>query len=146
MLQKGGAEMKREDSASESATPMCRRSFLHGILVAGAVVVGLGAAPLVACLTPGGEATCGGGADTTHGVSCDAETCAECPVQTATGARPVINAAKCVGCTKCVRIAQKTFAMDPRTEKAYVKNPTGDDAATIKKAVQACPTAAITLK
>lgn len=137
--------MKCANGSNDSSPTTCRRSFLHGMLVAGAVVVGLGAAPLVACLNTGGAATPAGD-NVADCASCGAATCADCPMQAATGTRPVINAAKCVGCTKCVRVAPKTFAMDAATEKAYVKNPTGDTAATIKKAVEVCPTAAITLK
>lgn len=60
--------------------------------------------------------------------------------------KPVINAHKCTGCGKCVRVAARTFALNRATKKAYVKNPTGDSAPVIFKAAAVCRTKAITLK
>lgn len=63
--------------------------------------------------------------------------------QIAASGKPSVIAARCVGCGKCVRTAPKTFAVDAKTERAYVKNPTGDTAAAIAKAAKVCPTHAI---
>jgi ferredoxin len=135
---------------SEGSSSVSRRGFLAVFCVAGAVVAlplarhalsaltspqeqGLagppspGPAPVIQpAVVPTAAAPEGTGAE-----------------QVAAGGKPAVIAAKCVGCGKCVRAAPKTFAMDARTEKAYVKNPTGDSAATIAKAVKVCPTHAI---
>ena len=56
---------------------------------------------------------------------------------------PKVIASRCNGCGKCVRVAQKTFAVNPRTRKAYVRNPTGDPVPIIRKAAQVCRAKAI---
>lgn len=56
---------------------------------------------------------------------------------------PKVIAARCNGCGKCARVAQKTFAVNPRTRKAYVKNPKGDPVPIVRKAAQVCRTKAI---
>ncbi|NSW55002.1 MAG: ferredoxin [Armatimonadetes bacterium] len=58
-------------------------------------------------------------------------------------AKTKVIAAKCTGCGKCVRVATKTFAMDARTRKAYVKNPSGDPVPVIRKAAGICRANAI---
>ena len=139
--------MTRNTVNTAKRSAMSRRTFLNGALVAGSVLIGLGAVPLATCFSQWGAPV---GAETAApGVSCsscDGSACADCPLAVATQSKPKVNASKCVGCTKCVRIADKTFAMDPKTEKAYVKNPTGDAPATIAKAAKACPTGAISYK
>lgn len=57
---------------------------------------------------------------------------------------PVVDADKCAGCAKCVRIAPKVYQMDPTTGKARVVNPQGADSATIQKSLDVCPRKAIT--
>jgi len=59
--------------------------------------------------------------------------------------RPKVDAARCVGCGRCARIAKSTFAIDPRTKKAYVKNATGDTDALIRKAAARCRKKAISI-
>lgn len=56
---------------------------------------------------------------------------------------PVIDADKCAGCGKCVKIAPKVFRLNPRTEKAEVVNPYGAPASVIQKAIEHCPTGAL---
>ena len=56
---------------------------------------------------------------------------------------PVVDADKCVGCGKCVKIAPKVFRLNPQTEKAEVVNPNGAPASVIQKAIEHCPTGAV---
>ena len=49
---------------------------------------------------------------------------------------------KCVSAATCIIYANNTFDLDEE-EKAYVKETTWDDASTIVKAAQSCPTMAI---
>lgn len=121
---------------NQDERPVSRRGFIVTIGTAG-LVVGL---PLVHAALAG----------TLHPEEGRAVAGVPCPVggaqdlqQVASSGKPSIIAAKCVGCGKCVRLASRTFAMDAKTEKAYVKNATGDAAATIAKAARACPAAAI---
>lgn len=72
------------------------------------------------------------------------------PSPPATGAetsepRPKVNAAKCVGCGRCTRIAKNTFAIDAKTKKAYVKNATGDADTLIRRAADRCRKKAISI-
>ena len=51
----------------------------------------------------------------------------------------------CMGTGLCVVYAPATFAHDDEA-KAYVQDPTGDPLASIRTAVDACPTGALTLR
>jgi ferredoxin len=58
---------------------------------------------------------------------------------------PKVDKEKCIGCGACVSIAGNTFKIGD-DGKSEVANPTGDDEATIKQAVDSCPVQAITLE
>jgi len=58
---------------------------------------------------------------------------------------PKVDKEKCIGCGACASIAGKTFKIGD-DGKSEVINPTGDDEATIKQAVDSCPVQAITLE
>ena len=51
---------------------------------------------------------------------------------------------KCIGCGTCVAIAGKTFKFN-EAGKAEVQNAEGDEADTIKSAVDSCPVQAISV-
>lgn len=53
-----------------------------------------------------------------------------------------IDLEKCIGCGTCPALAPNTFKMNDDF-KAEVINETGDDPETIKMAIEACPTQAI---
>jgi ferredoxin len=55
--------------------------------------------------------------------------------------KPYVDAAKCIGCNKCVRVAPDAFAMDAKTGKAYVKP--GASAASVTRGEKACPVDAV---
>ena len=59
--------------------------------------------------------------------------------------KPKIDREKCIGCGTCPALAPKTFQLDDEG-KAIVINSAGDDADTIKMAVDSCPTQAISLE
>lgn len=67
----------------------------------------------------------------------------QCPVFAAAEAadKPHVDAVKCIGCNKCVRVAPDAFAMDAKTGKAYVKP--GASAASVAKGARACPVDAV---
>jgi ferredoxin len=50
----------------------------------------------------------------------------------------------CIGSGNCVLYAPATFSQDAEA-KAVVADPTGDDLDTVRVAVEACPTRALTL-
>jgi ferredoxin len=56
----------------------------------------------------------------------------------------VVDRELCMGSGMCIVYAPGTFAHDDET-KAIVVDPEGDPIASIRNAVQACPTSAITL-
>jgi ferredoxin len=58
---------------------------------------------------------------------------------------PKVDKEKCVGCGACASVAASTFKIGD-DGKSEVLNPAGDDEATIKQAVDACPVQAITLE
>ena len=58
---------------------------------------------------------------------------------------PKIDREKCIGCGTCPALASKSFKMDD-DNKAVAIDPAGDDADTIKMAVDSCPTQAISLE
>ena len=95
--------------------------------------------PCTACGQCTGDcATCPKASATTGATAATAD-------QAAAGRKvPVVDADKCVGCVKCVRIAPKVYQMDPTTGKAKVVNPQGADQATIQKSIDVCPRKAIT--
>ncbi len=83
----------------------------------------------------------------------DATACAGCPYA-ATAAResglgggaeasstPRVDADKCIGCQKCVRVAPDAFKMNTGTKKAEVKP--GAPAGSIEKGAKACPVDAV---
>ena len=86
--------------------------------------------------------------------SCPAGACASCPnhaacadAQPAAATKvPVVDAAKCTGCTRCTIVAPKTFAMTKDGSKARVINPTGDSPELIKSAADGCRPRAITYR
>lgn len=49
---------------------------------------------------------------------------------------------KCIGCGTCVALAPKSFKLGD-DGKSVVLEPVGDDEATLKNAVESCPTFAI---
>ncbi|MDD4476843.1 MAG: ferredoxin [Patescibacteria group bacterium] len=56
-----------------------------------------------------------------------------------------IDKEKCIGCGACIAVAENTFKFDD-DGKVGVANETGDDAETIKSAVETCPAQAITIE
>jgi len=56
-----------------------------------------------------------------------------------------INREICIGCGTCASIAPETFEIDDEG-KSTVKNPKGNDEATILDAAKSCPVGAITVK
>lgn len=87
-------------------------------------------------------------ADITHSEHC-MQACAECSLscpaeQNSTGVLTV-DRARCIGCTRCVAIAPKTFAMD-KENKAKVINPQGDKPEIIQRAINSCPKKAISYR
>lgn len=60
-------------------------------------------------------------------------------------ARIEIDAKKCIGSDACVAVAPKTFALDPKSNVAYVIDPNGDTEEYIMIAAVDCPPAAISL-
>ena len=56
----------------------------------------------------------------------------------------VVDRELCMGSGMCIVYAPNTFAHDDET-KAVVVDPAGDPIESIRNAVQACPTSAITL-
>jgi ferredoxin len=55
-----------------------------------------------------------------------------------------VDQKKCIGCGKCVRTASANFAMDQNTRKATVISQEVTSQATVSRAVEMCPTKAIT--
>jgi len=53
-----------------------------------------------------------------------------------------IDREKCISAATCIAIAPETFELDGEG-KAVVKNPTGNDDATIIEGAKSCPTQAI---
>ncbi|MFH2018931.1 MAG: ferredoxin [bacterium] len=53
-----------------------------------------------------------------------------------------VDQQKCIGCGTCVAIAGKTFKFND-TGKVVVLSEVGDDAVTVKSAVESCPVQAI---
>jgi len=87
-------------------------------------------------------------ADVTYSEHCT-QACAECSLscpaaQNNTGVLTV-DRARCIGCTRCVAIAPKTFAMD-KENKAKVINPQGDKPEIIQRAINSCPKKAISYR
>lgn len=54
-----------------------------------------------------------------------------------------VDQASCRGCGLCVRMAPRTFRMDPRTGRAVALSNPGDPPATIQMAAARCPVGAI---
>ena len=57
----------------------------------------------------------------------------------------IIDKDKCIGCGTCVSLAPKSFKIG-KDGKSEAINPAKDDEATIKNAVDSCPTNAISIK
>ena len=55
-----------------------------------------------------------------------------------------VDQKKCIGCGKCVRVASANFAMDQNARKATVISQEVTSQATVSRAVEICPTKAIT--
>ncbi|PIS40787.1 MAG: ferredoxin [Candidatus Kerfeldbacteria bacterium CG08_land_8_20_14_0_20_43_14] len=53
-----------------------------------------------------------------------------------------VDREKCISAATCIAIAPETFELDGEG-KAVIKNPTGNDEATIIEAAKSCPTQAI---
>ncbi|MFA6588548.1 MAG: ferredoxin [Patescibacteria group bacterium] len=53
-----------------------------------------------------------------------------------------IDREKCISAATCIAIAPETFELDSEG-KAIIKNPTGNDEATIIEGAKSCPTQAI---
>jgi len=126
---------------SEQRPEARRRSGLVSGVLLGLVLAALLAVPLVYGFSqqhPDAQAQVSASCD---GDCSACSECATCPAATAKG--PEVKADKCIGCEKCVRIAPHTFAMNPKTKKAYVKDADGDPPASILKAAKRCPTRAI---
>lgn len=54
-----------------------------------------------------------------------------------------VDEATCRGCGLCVRMAPRTFRMDPQTGRAVVLTEPGDPASAIQMAAMRCPVGAI---
>jgi len=61
--------------------------------------------------------------------ACDAHACAQ------------VNADRCIGCGKCVRVAPEAFEINPETGKAEIRDGAPQDA--VERGAQACPVGAI---
>ena len=57
------------------------------------------------------------------------------------GAAPRVDPSKCIGCTKCVRVAPDAYTMNPDTNKAEIRP--GAPAASVEKGAKACPAGAV---
>lgn len=57
-----------------------------------------------------------------------------------------IETEECIGCQSCVELCSEVFAFDEEEEKAYVLDPDGADEACVEDALEACPSACITLE
>lgn len=55
-----------------------------------------------------------------------------------------VDPVKCIGCATCVGIADKSFRIDDKTQKAVAINPPGDSEERVKMAIESCPAEAIT--
>ncbi len=122
------------------------------ILLAVAVV----AAAAVGYTAYGGDRALAGTVCPSTGEVCthDDTGCAGCPYVAAAArdsgvddtahatASPRVDPSKCIGCTKCVRVAPDAFKMDPSTNKAEVKP--GAPAASVERGATACPVGAVT--
>ena len=75
----------------------------------------------------------------------DCRKAGDCEQCATTSRTPVVDKAKCSGCTLCTHLAPNTFAMDA-DGKARVVNATGDDEETIQGAMARCKPQAIAWK
>lgn len=84
-----------------------------------------------------------------------ADQCATCPLRNTdecacdsgectTGPCAVVDAERCVGCARCVRVAPEAFRMNPETGRAEVID--GASVEDIERGAQACPVKAISVK
>ena len=120
------------------------------------VLVAIVAAAAVGYTAYGGDQAVAGTVCASTGEVCthDDTACAGCPYVAAAAresgvgdtaqatASPRVDSSKCIGCTKCVRVAPDAFKMNPSTNKAEVKP--GAPAASVEKGAKACPVGAVT--
>lgn len=81
------------------------------------------------------------------------QSCADCPLAgteqctgcaTASGTeqkKPYVDASKCVGCAKCVKVAPEAFEMDKESGKAKIKKDAPAEA--IARGAAVCPVSAV---
>lgn len=120
------------------------------------LVVAVVAAAAVGYSAYGGDQAVAGTVCPSTGEVCtdDDTGCAGCPYVAAAAresgaddtaqaaASPRVDPSKCIGCTKCVRVAPDAFQMNPSTNKAEIKP--GAPAASVEKGAKACPVDAVT--
>lgn len=59
--------------------------------------------------------------------------------------KTTVNKDVCISCGTCIALAPKSFKWDAENKVESI-NPPGDDAATVKDAVSACPVQCITVE
>ncbi len=71
--------------------------------------------------------------------------CTSCPYagtdQCPAAAKPYVDASKCIGCSKCVRVAPEAFEINEQTGKAQIKPAAPPEA--IARGAKACPVDAV---
>ncbi len=74
--------------------------------------------------------------------------CASCPYAgtdkcpaAAAAKKPYVDASKCIGCGKCVRVAPEAFEIDKKTGKAKIK--VGASKAAVARGAKVCPVDAV---
>ena len=118
------------------------------------VLAGVGSLALVAVMVTGVRGTVvayrGGDSAVAHAAAVEgADSCAACPLAgteecascAAESSKPHVDTEKCVGCTKCVKVAPEAFEMDAETQKASIKDGAPKDA--IARGAEVCPVGAV---
>lgn len=67
--------------------------------------------------------------------------CVNCPAAESTRTKPYVDADRCIGCTRCTRVAPEAFEMNRETKRAQVKNNAPAD--MVERGAKACPVDAV---
>jgi len=65
----------------------------------------------------------------------------KCPAAAAAAKKPYVDASKCIGCGKCVRVAPEAFEIDKKTGKAKIK--VGASKVAVARGAKVCPVDAV---